>query len=43
MGVDPAARRIYLPSAEYETGANGRRAQKVDTFMILVAAPQTAK
>ena len=42
MGVDVAARRIYLPSAEYETGANGRRAQKLGTFMLLVAAPQTA-
>ena len=43
MGVDPTARLIYLPSAEYETGENGRRAQKLGTFMLLVAAPQTAK
>ena len=43
MGLDPATHRIYLPAAEYETGANGRRAQKPGTFMILVVAPQTAK
>jgi DNA-binding beta-propeller fold protein YncE len=38
MGLDPATHRIYLPAAEYETGANGRRAQKPGTFMILVVA-----
>ena len=43
MGVDPTTRRIYLPSAEYETVANGRRAQKPGTFKILVAAPHSAK
>jgi DNA-binding beta-propeller fold protein YncE len=43
MGVDPGTRRIYLPAAEYETGANNRRAQKPGTFMILVAAPRAVK
>src|SRR6266853_5593566 len=43
MGVDPATHRIYLPAAEYETGANGRRAVKPGTFMILVVARQAAK
>lgn len=38
MGVDPTTHRIYLPAAEYETGANGRRAAKPGTFMILVVA-----
>jgi DNA-binding beta-propeller fold protein YncE len=38
MAVDPATHRIYLPAAEYETGANGRRTTKPGTFMILVAA-----
>lgn len=36
MGVDSTARRIYLPAAEYESGANGKRAVKPGTFMILV-------
>jgi hypothetical protein len=43
MGLDPATHRIYLPAAEYETGANGRRTVKADTFMILVVAPQGVK
>ena len=43
MGVDAAKRRIYLPAAEYETGANNRRAQKPGTFMILVVAPRAVK
>ena len=43
MGLDPATHRIYLPAAEYETGANGRRAAKPGTFMILVVAPQGVK
>jgi len=38
MGVDPTTHKIYLPAAEYETGANGRRAAKPGTFMILVVA-----
>jgi DNA-binding beta-propeller fold protein YncE len=40
MGVDPVTHRIYLPAAEYETDANGRRAQKPGTFMIVVVAPR---
>jgi hypothetical protein len=43
MGLDPTTHRIYLPAAEYETGANGRRAPKPGTFMILVVAPQGMK
>jgi hypothetical protein len=43
MGVDPTTHRIYLPSAEYEAGANGRRAPKPGTFMILVVAAQSVK
>jgi DNA-binding beta-propeller fold protein YncE len=40
MGLDPTTHRIYLPAAEFETDANGRRAQKPGTFMILVVAPR---
>ena len=43
MGVDPTTHRIYLPAAEFETGANGRRAPKPGTFMILVVARQAVK
>jgi len=43
MALDPATHRIYLPSAEYATGANGRRTQKPGTFMILVVGRQPAK
>ena len=43
MGLDPTTHRIYLPAAQYETGANGRRAPKPGTFMILVVAPQGEK
>ena len=43
MGLDPTTHRIYLPAAEYETGANGRRAPKPGTFMILVVTPQGVK
>src|SRR5438309_2692834 len=43
MGVDSATRRIYLPAAEYEAGANNRRVQKPGSFMILVVAPRAAK
>ena len=43
MGVDPTTHRIYLPAAEYETGANGRRATKPGTFMILVVVRQAVK
>jgi len=43
MGVDPTTHRIYLPAAQFETGANGRRAPKPGTFVILVVAPQAVK
>ena len=43
MGVDSVTRRIYLPAAEYEAGANNRRIQRPGTFMILVVAPRAAK
>ena len=43
MGVDPTTHRIYLPAAEYETAANGKRGPKSGTFMILVVASQSAK
>jgi sugar lactone lactonase YvrE len=43
MGVDPTTHRIYLPAAEYETAANGRRGPKPGTFMILVVARRAAK
>jgi DNA-binding beta-propeller fold protein YncE len=43
MGIDPTTHRIYLPAAQYEMGANGRRTPKPGTFMILVVAPRAAK
>ena len=43
MGLDPATHRIYLPAAEFETGAKGRPVPKPGTFMILVVAPQAVK
>jgi hypothetical protein len=43
MGLDAATHRIYLPAAEYDTGANGRRVAKSGTFMILVVGRQDAK
>ncbi len=43
MGIDPTTRMIYLPAAEFEIGANGKRAQKPDTFMIVVVAPRPVK
>jgi hypothetical protein len=43
MGVDPTTHKIYLPAAEFETGANGRMAPKHGTFMILVVARQAGK
>ena len=43
MDLDPTIHRIYLPAAEYETGANGRQAPKPGTFVILVVAPQGVK
>jgi DNA-binding beta-propeller fold protein YncE len=38
MGLDPSTHRIYLPSAQYEKGANGKQTQKPGTFRILVVA-----
>jgi DNA-binding beta-propeller fold protein YncE len=38
MGVDPSTHRIYLPSADYETGSNGKKSVKPGTFRILVVA-----
>jgi DNA-binding beta-propeller fold protein YncE len=43
MAMDTTAHRIYLASAEFQTGANGRRAQKAGTFKILVVARQAVK
>lgn len=43
MGVDQTRHRIYLPAADYETSASGRRAPKAGTFKILVVARQSAK
>ncbi len=42
MALDPTTHRIYLPSAEFEAGANGRRTQKAGTFKILVVAHPAA-
>ena len=42
MGVDPVTHRIYLPAAEYETGANGKRVQKPGSFMIVVVGRHAA-
>jgi hypothetical protein len=39
MGIDPTTHTIYLPTAEFETGATGRPAPKPGTFMIVVVAP----
>ncbi len=36
MGYDGASHRFFLPSADYETGANGRLSQKPGTFRLLV-------
>jgi DNA-binding beta-propeller fold protein YncE len=38
MTVDPNTGKIYLPSADYETNANGKRTQKPGSFKILVVA-----
>jgi DNA-binding beta-propeller fold protein YncE len=43
MALDPTTHRIYLPAAEFETGANGRQAPKPGTFRILVVARQALK
>jgi hypothetical protein len=42
MGLDPSTHRIYLPSAQYEKGANGKLTQKPGTFRILVVARSSA-
>jgi outer membrane protein assembly factor BamB len=36
MGIDPETRKIFLPTAEMTTGANGRPAAKPGTFEIIV-------
>jgi hypothetical protein len=36
MTVDPAAGKIYLPTAEFEPATTGRPKAKPDTFMIVV-------
>jgi DNA-binding beta-propeller fold protein YncE len=36
MGIDVASHRLYLPSADYETGPSGRRSQKSGTFKLIV-------
>ena len=38
MALDPSTHKIYLPSAEFETAANGRRTAKPGSFTILVVA-----
>jgi DNA-binding beta-propeller fold protein YncE len=36
MAYDGSSHRFFLPSADYETGANGRLSQKPETFRLLV-------
>jgi hypothetical protein len=38
MGIDPTTNRIYLPTAEYETGPSGKPVAKPDSFMIIVVS-----
>lgn len=38
MATDPVSHLIYLPAAEYEVGANGKRVVKAGSFRILVVA-----
>jgi hypothetical protein len=38
MGTDPTTHRIYLPTAESESGAEGRPRMKPGTFMIVVVS-----
>ncbi|NUQ29222.1 MAG: YncE family protein [Acidobacteriaceae bacterium] len=40
MGIDPMTHRIYLPTAEYETGPNGNPVTKPNSFLIVVVARQ---
>jgi YVTN family beta-propeller protein len=42
MGIDPTTHRIYLPAAEYDTDAKGKRAQKPGSFMIVVVGRKEA-
>ena len=42
MAVDPTTHRIYLPTADYEAGANGRRSQKPNSFKLLVVGRGSA-
>jgi DNA-binding beta-propeller fold protein YncE len=42
MGLDPASKRIYLPTAEFEEAKPGARPKaKADTFMIVVVGPRS--
>jgi hypothetical protein len=43
MGIDSATHRIYMPTAEFTTGANGRPATKPGTFMIVVVTRSQAR
>jgi hypothetical protein len=43
MALDTASHKIYLPSAEFETAANGRPAVKSGTFRILVVSTRAAR
>jgi len=43
MGVDAATHKIYLPSATYAVGANGKRSPVPGSFVILVVARQGGK
>lgn len=40
MGLDAGMRKIFLPTAEMTTGANGRPAPKPGTFEIVVVGPR---
>jgi hypothetical protein len=40
MTIDPAARKIYLPTAEFEPVTSGRPKAKPGTFMIVVVNQQ---
>jgi DNA-binding beta-propeller fold protein YncE len=43
LGLDPQARTLYLPTAEFETAAAGKRpAPKPGTFMVVVVSPSAA-
>ena len=43
MALDPATHKVYLPTAEFETAANGRPAAKPGTFRILVVSIRPAR